>query len=97
MTTSRTADAIRLVRSAIESGAILHAVDTDGCPITAGRMAVPGDAPRWSVLRYPPPGYGRGGEPQEDDCGTPAACARVLVRTYLGAVRASESVERLAP
>ncbi len=93
--TGRTPDAIRMVRHAIEAGTVLHAVDTGGCPITAGRVAAPGGEPTWCVIRYDPPGYGRGGEPNViDDCGTSAGCARVFVRTYLGPAVASRAALR---
>jgi len=62
------------------------------CPLTAGRVAVPGGEDRWSVFRSNPPS--ERSFLVEDDCGSAAAVARALCRTYLGAPRAHQAAER---
>lgn len=90
-----TTDTLRALTAFFRSGRVLHARDTGDCPITAGPVAVPGETePRWVVYRYPPPGYGAGGLPcEEDDCGSAAAVARVLVRRHIGAAVAGRALE----
>lgn len=91
----KTTTAIAAAHATMKTGIILHAVDTDGCPITAGRVAdgMGGEA-QWSILRYPPPGRGYGSDPVVDNCGDANAVARVLVRSYLGAAVTMAAVER---
>jgi hypothetical protein len=91
----RSHEAVVRVRDAVEAGHILHATDDEGFPFTAGRTAVPGRDPAWVIFKYHRPGAGLGGGPIiEDDCGSPSGLARVLVRTYIGPVRALEAVAR---
>ena len=78
----------RALHGALEGGRVLHGED-DGHPLTAGRVAVPGGEARWSLLIWPRAGEGRGGEPEEDDCGSVPALARAWV-ARVGARRAAE-------
>lgn len=74
-------DAIRQIRTALDLGTVLHMVDVNDRPITAG--AIPGG--RWAVYTYAPPGSGVGGAPlKEETFARPADMARALCVDYVG-------------